>query len=85
MFVEYQAAARSMDLVIDCAAGGHPIDPFLSTLKHGGTLALVGVAPELKLSPTYIVMGKCSFFRVVQWGFKIEDYFCLALTAFQFL
>jgi len=29
-------------------------------LKHGGTLALVGVPPELKLSPHYFVMGRLS-------------------------
>lgn len=53
-----QAAAMSLDLVIDCAAGVHPIDPFLSMLKHGGTLALVGVAHELKFSPFYMVQGR---------------------------
>ena len=55
-----QAATNSLDLVIDCAAGVHPVDPFLSMLKHGGTLALVGVAPELKFSPSYLCYMRTS-------------------------
>jgi cinnamyl-alcohol dehydrogenase len=46
--------------VIDCAAGAHPVDPFLSMLKHGCTLALVGIAPELKISPFYLCLGRTS-------------------------
>ncbi|KAG0557010.1 hypothetical protein M758_11G092300 [Ceratodon purpureus] len=55
-----QAAVKSLDLVIDCAAGAHPVDPFLSMLKYGGTLALVGFAPELKISPHYLCLGRTS-------------------------
>jgi cinnamyl-alcohol dehydrogenase len=36
------------------------VDPFLSMLKHGGTLALVGIAPELKISPFYLCLGRTS-------------------------
>lgn len=55
-----QVAGKSLDLIIDCAAGVHPVDQFLLMLKHGGTLALVGIAPELKVSPAYLCMRRTS-------------------------
>jgi D-arabinose 1-dehydrogenase-like Zn-dependent alcohol dehydrogenase len=49
MWVFVQAAAGSIDYIIDTVSASHPLDPYLSTLKLDGKLVLVGI-PEKPLS-----------------------------------
>ncbi|XP_059625218.1 probable cinnamyl alcohol dehydrogenase 1 [Cornus florida] len=51
------ALASSLDFIIDTASGDHPFDPYMSMLKTGGTLVLVGVPSEVKLSPGSLLFG----------------------------
>jgi D-arabinose 1-dehydrogenase-like Zn-dependent alcohol dehydrogenase len=44
-----QAAAGSIDYIIDTVSASHPLDPYLSTLKLDGKLVMVGI-PEKPLS-----------------------------------
>src|SRR5690606_17678599 len=37
---------ESLDVIIDTVSAKHDFSPYLSTLKIGGTLVLVGIAPE---------------------------------------
>ena len=49
----------SLDFIIDTASGNHPLDPYMSLLKTGGVLALVGSpGDEIKLSPASLLRGK---------------------------
>jgi cinnamyl-alcohol dehydrogenase len=45
MWVFVQAAAGSVDYIIDTVSAAHPLDPYLSTLKLDGKLVMVGI-PE---------------------------------------
>ena len=46
-----QALSKSLDFIIDTASGNHSFDPYMSMLKTGGVLVLVGAPTEMKLSP----------------------------------
>ncbi|KAL3741675.1 hypothetical protein ACJRO7_017184 [Eucalyptus globulus] len=49
--------SKSLDFIIDTASGDHPLDLYMSLLKTGGVLALVGFpGEELKLSPLSLLM-----------------------------
>lgn len=43
---QMQAAASSLDLIIDTVSGKHDVNAFLGLLDVGGTLVMVGAAPE---------------------------------------
>ncbi len=49
MWVFVQAAAGSIDYIIDTVSAAHPLDPYLSTLKLDGKLVMVGI-PQKPLS-----------------------------------
>lgn len=53
-----QGLTKSLDFIIDTASGDHPFDPYVSLLKNGGVLALVGFPSEIKLSPASLNLGK---------------------------
>ena len=57
-----QAAAKSLDFIIDTASGDHPFDPYISLLKTGGILVLVAFASEVKFSPASLNMGTLIIF-----------------------
>lgn len=48
-----QMAARqaSLDIIIDCVAAPHNLDPYLATLKTNGRLVLVGIPDQPHQSP----------------------------------
>lgn len=52
-----QGLTKSLDFIIDTASGDHPFDPYVSLLKTGGVLALVGFPSEIKLSPASLSLG----------------------------
>ncbi|XP_030550024.1 probable cinnamyl alcohol dehydrogenase 1 [Rhodamnia argentea] len=55
---QMSALSKSLDFIIDTASGDHPLDLYMSLLKIGGVLALVGnPGKELKLSPLSLLMG----------------------------
>jgi D-arabinose 1-dehydrogenase-like Zn-dependent alcohol dehydrogenase len=43
MWVFVQAAAGTIDYIIDTVSATHPLDPYLSTLKLDGKLVMVGI------------------------------------------
>jgi len=49
MWVSVQAAAGTIDYIIDTVSASHPLDPYLSTLKPDGKLVMMGI-PEKPLS-----------------------------------
>lgn len=49
---EQMAACRaSLDLIIDCVAAPHDLDPYLAALKTNGRLVLVGIPDRPHLAP----------------------------------
>lgn len=56
--------AKSLDFIIDTASGDHPFDPYMSLLKTGGTLVLVGVPTQVKLSPISLISGNFVAFLI---------------------
>ncbi|KAF7847730.1 hypothetical protein BT93_L2683 [Corymbia citriodora subsp. variegata] len=51
------ALSKSLDFIIDTASGDHSLDLYMSLLKTGGVLALVGFPGEqLKLNPLSLLM-----------------------------
>ncbi|XP_030547271.2 probable cinnamyl alcohol dehydrogenase 1 [Rhodamnia argentea] len=55
---QMSALSKSLDFIIDTASEDHPLDLYMSLLKIGGVLALVGIpCKELKLSPLSLLMG----------------------------
>ncbi|KAI3440028.1 uncharacterized protein J3R85_004182 [Psidium guajava] len=52
------ALSKTLDFIIDTATGDHPFDLYLSLLKTGGVLALVGYpGEEIKVNPLSLLMG----------------------------
>jgi len=45
------AAATSLDIILDCVAAPHDLDPYLSTLKTNGHLVLVGIPDSRHPAP----------------------------------
>ena len=56
---QMQAAARSLDYILDCVAVDHDLSMYLATLKHDCELCLVG-APEkpLSIDAFGLIMGR---------------------------
>lgn len=52
-----QAAANSLDFIIDTASGDHAFDPYLALLKTMGVFVLVGFPSEIKFHPGSLNMG----------------------------
>nr|POF02657.1 putative cinnamyl alcohol dehydrogenase 1 [Quercus suber] len=52
-----QMKAKSLDFMIDKAAGDHPFDPYMSLLKTGGVLVLVAFPSEVKFHPASLNIG----------------------------
>ncbi len=50
------AAQTTLDLIIDCVAAPHDLDPYLATLKTNGRLVLVGIPDRPHLSPNITPM-----------------------------
>lgn len=50
------AAQTTLDLIIDCVAAPHDLDPYLATLKTNGRLVLVGIPDRPHLSPNVTPM-----------------------------
>ena len=59
-----QAEAKSLDFIIDTAAGDHPFDPYMSLLKTGGVLVLVAFPSEVKFHPASLNIGT---FKIVSF------------------
>ncbi len=53
----FLTAAGKLDLIISTVSVQHDMTPYLSTLKKGGTLVLVGVAPEPNHVHAFGVIG----------------------------
>ncbi|KAM4075336.1 hypothetical protein ACB094_10G161800 [Castanea mollissima] len=54
---QMKAEAKSLDFIIDTAAGDHPFDPYMSLLKTGGVLVLVAFPSEVKFHPASLNIG----------------------------
>lgn len=54
---QMRAATKTLDFIVDTAAGDHPFDPYMSTMKTRGVLVLVGFPSEVKFSPANLNMG----------------------------
>lgn len=50
------ACQTSLDLIIDCVAASHDLDPYLATLKTNGRLVLVGIPETPHTSPAITPM-----------------------------
>lgn len=51
-----QASQNALDLIVDCAAAPHDLDPYLATLKTNGRLVLVGIPDSPHASPNVTPM-----------------------------
>ncbi|KAE9454874.1 hypothetical protein C3L33_13222, partial [Rhododendron williamsianum] len=67
---EMLEVSKSLDFIIDTASGAHPFDPYMSLLKTGGVLVLVGASGEVKLSPMSLILGRKSISGSVSGGTK---------------
>lgn len=54
---QMKAMAKSLDFIVDTASGDHPFDQYMSLLKTGGILVLVGFPSEVKFSPASLNIG----------------------------
>ncbi len=55
----FDSLEGKFDLVLDTVSARHSYAPYLSTLKVGGTLVIVGVPPEpSELAATSLIMGR---------------------------
>lgn len=55
----FEAHVGTLDLIIDTVSAKHDFTPYMSTLKIGGTLALVGASPEPnELSAFAVIFGR---------------------------
>ncbi|OQU79199.1 hypothetical protein SORBI_3008G109800, partial [Sorghum bicolor] len=54
---QMEALKSSLDFIIDTAAGNHPFDPYLSLLKAGGIMTLVGFPSEINVHPGSLIFG----------------------------
>ncbi len=59
MWVSVQAAAGTIDYIIDTVSASHPLDPYLSTLKLDGKLVMVGIPVKcLSIHALSLTSGK---------------------------
>ncbi|XP_073101812.1 probable cinnamyl alcohol dehydrogenase 1 [Elaeis guineensis] len=54
---QMESMTKSLDFIIDTASGDHPFDPYMSLLKIGGVLVLVGFPSEVHLNPGSLNLG----------------------------
>ncbi|KAL4559118.1 hypothetical protein LXL04_031252 [Taraxacum kok-saghyz] len=67
---EMKAMEKSLDFVINTASADIPFDQYLSLLKSGGVLSLVGVPSEVKFKPINLILGMRSISGSVTGGTK---------------
>lgn len=48
---------KTLDFVINTASADIPFDQYLSLLKSGGVLSLVGFPSEVKFHPASLILG----------------------------
>ncbi|RLN42192.1 hypothetical protein C2845_PM01G46270 [Panicum miliaceum] len=54
---QMESLKNSLHFIVDTAAGDHPFDPYLSLLKVGGVMALVGFPSEINMHPASLNRG----------------------------
>ncbi|TVU31261.1 hypothetical protein EJB05_22942 [Eragrostis curvula] len=54
---QMESLKSSLHFIVDTAAGDHPFDPYLSLLKIGGVMAIVGFPSEIKMHPASLNLG----------------------------
>ncbi|KAG1354740.1 putative cinnamyl alcohol dehydrogenase 1 [Cocos nucifera] len=67
---QMESMTNSLDFIIDTASGDHPFDPYMSLLKVGGVLALVGFPSEVRLHPGSLSYGSRSIAGSLTGGTK---------------
>ncbi|CAI0441869.1 unnamed protein product [Linum tenue] len=70
---QMKALYKSLDFIIDTASGDHPFDPYMSTLKTGGVLVLVGFPSEVKFSPASLLLGSRTVAGSVTGGTRVTQ------------
>ncbi|KAF5477936.1 hypothetical protein F2P56_004541 [Juglans regia] len=70
---QMKALAKSLDFIVDTASGDHPFDPYMSLLKIGGVLALVGFPSEVKFSPASLNIGMRTVSGSITAGLKVTQ------------
>ena len=54
-----QAAARSLDFIIDTVSAAHNVEDYLQLLNVDGKYVIVGVPPHsMEISPSTLLFGK---------------------------
>lgn len=67
---QMESMTNSLDFIIDTASGDHPFDPYMSLLKVGGVLVLVGFPSEVRLHPGSLSYGSRSIAGSLTGGTK---------------
>nr|GMC95799.1 probable cinnamyl alcohol dehydrogenase 1 [Ipomoea batatas] len=67
------ALSKSFDFLINTASGDIPFDLYLSLLKTGGVLALVGFPKQVKFSPGSLSFGMKSIAGSITGGTKLTQ------------
>nr|XP_029123045.1 probable cinnamyl alcohol dehydrogenase 1 [Elaeis guineensis] len=65
-----ESMTKSLDFIVDTASGDHPFDPYMSLLKIGGVLVLVGFPSEVRLNPGSLNLGSRSISGSLTGGTK---------------
>ncbi|XP_010058380.2 probable cinnamyl alcohol dehydrogenase 1 [Eucalyptus grandis] len=67
---QMKAMAKSLDFIIDTASAAHLFDPYMSLLKTGGVLALVGSQSEITFSAASLNLGMKTVLGSATGGMK---------------
>ncbi|WOL00164.1 putative cinnamyl alcohol dehydrogenase 1 [Canna indica] len=70
---QMESMTKSLDFIIDTASGDHPFDPYMSLLKVGGVMVLVGFPGEIRLSPVSLNLDSRSIVGSVTGGTKVTQ------------
>nr|GMC99839.1 probable cinnamyl alcohol dehydrogenase 1 [Ipomoea batatas] len=70
---QMMALSKSFDFLINTASGDIPFDLYLSLLKTGGVLALVGFPKQVKFSPGSLSFGMKSIAGSITGGTKLTQ------------
>ncbi|XP_042503934.1 probable cinnamyl alcohol dehydrogenase 1 [Macadamia integrifolia] len=70
---QMKALEKSLDFIVDTASGDHPFDMYLSLLKTGGVLAVVGAPSEIKFHPVSLIHGMRSISGSATGGTKLRQ------------
>ncbi|KAG1354767.1 putative cinnamyl alcohol dehydrogenase 4 [Cocos nucifera] len=54
---QMKSLMKSLDYIIDNGSGDHPFDPYMSLLKIGGVLVMVGYPSEVRMHPGSLNIG----------------------------